>query len=96
MNAVNFSKEKKIISNSNSELIKNHIKKIKIKNKYKVLFKKSKIISIINFMKSDKKNKSDSINLILIRNFGKLNLNYQAKSDELNKFLVKELNKTYL
>ena len=47
-------------------------------------------------MKSDKKNKSDSINLILIRNFGKLNLNYQAKSSELNKFLLKELNEAYL
>ena len=47
-------------------------------------------------MKSDKKNKSDSINLILIRNFGKINLNYQAKSVELNKFLLKELNKAYL
>ena len=47
-------------------------------------------------MKSDKKNKSDSVNLILIRNFGKLNLNYQAKSDELNNFLLKELNKAYL
>ena len=73
MNAVNFSKEKKIISNSNSELINNHIKKIEIKNKYKDLFNKSKITSILNFMKSDKKNKSDSINLILIRNFGKIN-----------------------
>ena len=47
-------------------------------------------------MKSDKKNKSNSINLILIRNFGKLNLNYQAKSGELNKFLLKELSKAYL
>ena len=55
-----------------------------------------KITSILNFMKSDKKNKSDSINLILIRNFGKLNLNYQAKSSELNKFLLKELSKAYL
>ena len=96
MNAVNFSKEKKIISYSNSELINNHIKKIEIKNKYKDLFNKMKITSILNFMKSDKKNKSDSINLILIRNFGKLNLNYQAKSGELNKFLLKELNKAYL
>jgi len=81
---------------SNSELINNHIKKIEIKNKYKDLFNKRKITSILNFMKSDKKNKSDSINLILIRNFGKLNLNYQAKSGELNKFLLKELNKAYL
>ncbi|MDC3055142.1 3-dehydroquinate synthase [Candidatus Pelagibacter sp.] len=96
MNAVNFSKEKKIISDPNSELINNHIKKIEIKNKFKDLFNKRKITSILNFMKSDKKNKSDSINLILIRNFGKLNLNYQAKPGELNKFLLKELNKAYL
>ena len=96
MNAVNFSKEKKIISDPNSELINNHIKKIEIKNKYKDLFNKMKITSILNFMKSDKKNKSDSINLILIRNFGRLNLNYQAKSGELKKFLLKELNKAYL
>ena len=96
MNAVNFSKGKKIISNLNSELINNHIKKIEIKNKYQDLFNRRKITSILNFMKSDKKNKSDSVNLILIRNFGKLNLNYQAKSVELNKFLLKELNKAYL
>ena len=96
MNAVNFSKEKKIISNLNSELINNHIKKIEIKNKYQDLFNRRKITSILNFMKSDKKNKSDSINLILIKNFGILNLNYQAKSSELNKFLLKELNKAYL
>ena len=66
------------------------------KNKYKDLFNKRKITAILNFMKSDKKNQSDSVNLILIRNFGKLNLNYQAKSSELNKFLLKELNKAYL
>ncbi len=96
MNAVNFSREKKIISDSNSALINNHIKKIEIKNKFKDLFNKKKITSILNFMKSDKKNKSNSINLILIRNFGKLDLNYQAKSGELNKFLLKELNKAYL
>ena len=96
MNAVNFSKEKKIISNINSDLINNHIKKIEIKNKYQDLFNKRKITSILNFMKSDKKNKSNSINLILIKNFGKLDLNYQAKSGELNKFLLKELNKAYL
>ena len=47
-------------------------------------------------MKSDKKNQSERINLILMRNFGKLNLNYQAKSSELKKFLLKELDKAYL
>ena len=96
MNAVNFSREKKIISSLNSDLINKHINKIEIKNKYLDLFDKRKISSILKFMRSDKKNQSDSINLILIRNFGKLNLNYQAKLSELNKFLIKELSKAYL
>ena len=47
-------------------------------------------------MKSDKKNKSDSINLILLSNFGKLNLNYQASTAQLNNFLIDELNKANL
>ena len=96
MNAINFSRDVKIISLKNSELINNHIKRIKIKNNYRNLFGKRKIPSILNFMKSDKKNKSDSINLILLRNFGKLNLNYQANTAQLNNFLIDELNKANL
>ena len=96
MNAINFSRDVKIISLKNSELIHNHIRRIKIKNNYRSLFGKRKIPSILNFMKSDKKNKSDSINLILLRNFGKLNLNYQANTAQLNNFLIDELNKANL
>mgnify|MGYP006231392675 FL=1 len=96
MNAINFSRYVKIISLKNSELIHNHIRRIKIKNNYRSLFGKRKIPSILNFMKSDKKNKSDSINLILLRNFGKLNLNYQANTAQLNNFLIDELNKANL
>ena len=96
MNAINFSRDVKIISLKNSELINNHIRRIKIKNNYRNLFGKRKIPSILNFMKSDKKNKSDSINLILLSNFGKLNLNYQANTAQLNNFLLHELNKANL
>ena len=96
MNAINFSRYVKIISLKNSELIHNHIRRIKIKNNYRSLFGKRKIPSILNFMKSDKKNKSDSINLILLSNFGKLNLNYQANTAQLNNFLIHELNKANL
>ena len=44
-------------------------------------------------MKSDKKNNSKDINLILIQNFGKIKTNYQISENSLKKFLIYELNK---
>ena len=44
-------------------------------------------------MKSDKKNNSSKINLILIKDFGKIKTNFQINSLKLKPFLLKELNK---
>ena len=43
-------------------------------------------------MKSDKKNNSNKINIILIRNFGKIKTDFQINSEKLKKFLILELN----
>ena len=43
-------------------------------------------------MKSDKKNKSNKINIILIKDFGKIKTNFQINSEKLKKFLLSELN----
>ena len=43
-------------------------------------------------MKSDKKNKSNKINIILIKDFGKIKTDFQINSDKLKKFLLSELN----
>ena len=56
------------------------------------LFKKKDINKIISFMKSDKKNNSNKINIILIRNFGKIITDFQINSEKLKKFLISELN----
>ena len=43
-------------------------------------------------MKSDKKNKSNKINIILIKDFGKIKIDFQINSEKLKKFLLSELN----
>ena len=91
-NAIKFSNVKKILSEKKYNLINNHIKKIALmKNVYK-LFKKKDLNKIINFMKSDKKNKSNKINIILIKDFGKIKTDFQINSEKLKKFLLTELN----
>ena len=44
-------------------------------------------------MKFDKKNISKKINLILLKDFGKLNINFQISEENLKKFLISELKK---
>ena len=44
-------------------------------------------------MKSDKKNNSKNINLILMKDFGKIKTNFQITETKLKKFLLLELKK---
>ena len=44
-------------------------------------------------MKSDKKNKSKKINLILIKDFGKIKTDFQIDHLKLKKFIISELSK---
>ena len=92
-NALEFSKKYKILKNKSYELILNHLNKIPINKSFKNIFQKKDIDGIISFMKSDKKNNSKDINIIVIQNFGKIKTNYQIKQDKLKKFLISELNK---
>ena len=43
-------------------------------------------------MKSDKKNNNDNINIILIKNFGKIVLNKRFNDSKIKSFLRMELN----
>ena len=92
-NAVEFSNKFKILKNQSYNSIINHINKIPINKNFEELFKAKDIGKIISFMKSDKKNNSKDINLILIQNFGKIKTNYQISENSLKKFLIYELNK---
>ena len=92
-NAIKFSNKKKILSKQKFKLFDDHINKIGLTHKFNKLFKKKDLDKIIFFMKSDKKNNSNKINLILIKDFGKIKTDFQIDSIKLKKFLNAELNK---
>ena len=92
-NAIKFSNKNKVLSNQKFQLINEHINKIGLTHEFSKLFKKKDLNKILNFIKSNKKNNSSKINLILIKDFGKIKTNFQINSLKLKPFLLKELNK---
>tara|TARA_Y100000590_G_scaffold159600_1_gene183123 strand:- start:601 stop:1716 length:1116 start_codon:yes stop_codon:yes gene_type:complete len=95
-NAIKLSNKYKFLKHKTYNLIRNHLNKIQLNKSFKQLFTKKDISNIISFMKSDKKNNSNYINIILIKSFGKIETNYQMKQRTLKKFLISELNEKYL
>ena len=92
-NAVNFSYKNNFLAKKKFELINKHLDKINLPLKYDKLFKKKDIKKIIFFMKSDKKNNSKNINLIIINDFGKIKTNFQISDNKIKSFLISELKK---
>ncbi len=92
-NALEFSYQRGLIKNKPYNFIKKHLKKIPLKKNFKNIFNKKDVSKIISFMKSDKKNTSKKINIILIKNFGQIKTNYQFDQNTLKQFLISELKK---
>ena len=88
--ASEFAHQKKILPIRDLMLIKKHYYNLNLNQNFKQKFKKNEINKIINFMKQDKKNLSDKINLILIKKIGKTTKpnSIHVNSKELKKFLV--------
>ena len=59
--------------------------------KIEKLFKKKHVSKIINYMRSDKKNNSNNINLILIKDFGKIIVDFQISPSNLKKYISSSL-----
>ena len=62
-----------------------------MKPKIKKLFKKRHVSKIMNYMRSDKKNNSNNINLILIKDFGKIIVDFQIRPSDLKKYISNSL-----
>ena len=92
-NAVELSNQYKFLKKKSYNLIRNHLDKVPLNKSFKQLFREKDIAKIISFMKSDKKNNSNDINIILIQNFGRIKTSYQIGKNALSKFLISELNK---
>ena len=90
--AAEFSLQSKNLSKEKLNIIMNHINRIGMKVKINNFFKKKDSDKILNFMKSDKKNNSEKINLILINNFGKIKTNFQINPLILKKYIFNSLN----
>ena len=92
-NSIQFSNKNNFLNNKKFQSIQKHIDKLNLKKKYCKLFKTKDLNKIIRFMKSDKKNNSKNINLILMKDFGKIKTNFQITESKLIKFLLSELKK---
>ncbi len=91
-NAVKLSFKRKILSKQKLNIILNHINRIGMKPEIEKLFKKKHMSKIMNYMRSDKKNNSNNINLILVKDFGKIKIDFQISPKNLKKYLSSSLN----
>ena len=89
MIASDLSCKKKLLSLQELKLIKKHYTHLKLPMDIKKIFKKNQLNKIIYFMKKDKKNTNEKINLILLSKIGKTTKpkKIQLNSDVVKKFL---------
>ena len=91
ISSAKFSLENNILNKKDYNKIIKHINYLKFPSHLKYYFKKKHISKIIKYMKSDKKNNSSKINLILLKQIGKVILGSRFNESIIKKFLVKEL-----
>ena len=85
--AIQFSQKKKFISKKDAKEIINHIDRLKEKYDLKKFFKLKDVEKIIRFMRSDKKNVSSKINLILLGKINRPIVNYHFTEQQIRNFL---------
>ena len=86
MSAVEFSRKKNILKKNDFEQTTEHLRKLNYDNLNKY-FKLKDISKIIFYMKQDKKNKDNKINLILLKSIGKPILNKSFSENNIRSFL---------
>ena len=91
ISAITFGLKIKLLSKINYLKIKNHFIKYNLPNKIGSYFSKKDLNKLIVFMKKDKKNTSNLINLILMKKIGKMKLNLNFKDKKIHNFLREEL-----
>ena len=89
--ALKFSNRNKFLNINDYKLIVNHYKNSKLPSNIKKYFTTRDLKKIIKFMKTDKKNNSDKIKLVLLKKISKTIINKEYSVKNLNGFLKKEL-----
>ena len=91
MMALKFSLRNKFLNINDYKLITNHYKNSKLPSNIKKYFKRKDLNKIIKFMKTDKKNNSNKIKLVLLKKMGQAILNQEYSVKNLREFLKEEL-----
>ena len=94
MMASQLSYKKKLLPINDLNLIKQHYLKLNLPMDIKTKFIKKEVNKILNFMRKDKKNLDNKINLILLKKIGKTNeiINFKVTNKEMKKFLFESFN----
>ena len=82
----NFMKEKEF------KLIENHLKKLNLQSDINKFFSNIDLYKILSFMKKDKKNNTNKINLVLLKKIGNTIYNLQFNEKKVSLFLKKMIN----
>tara|TARA_B100000787_G_scaffold167830_1_gene155324 strand:- start:246 stop:1352 length:1107 start_codon:yes stop_codon:yes gene_type:complete len=91
--ASKFSLLNKILSIKEFELIENHLDNLDLPRHIAKFFSKKDINKILSFMKKDKKNNTNKINLVLLKKIGSPVYKLQFDQKKIDLFLRKELTK---
>ena len=89
--AVKFSLSINILNIKEFNLIENHLNKLDLPKSINKIFAKRDLNKILSFMKKDKKNNSNKINLVLLKKIGSPIYKLQFDEKKINLFLKKEL-----
>ena len=90
MIACKLSNKKKLLSNKELGLIKKHYLNLNLPTHINKFFKLKEVSKIVHYMKKDKKNVDNKINLILLKKIGKATMpkKYSMRAEEIKKFLI--------
>jgi len=91
--AAKFSLSNNILSIKEFNLIENHLKKLDLPKNVHRFFSIKNLNKILSFMKKDKKNNTNKINLVLLKKIGRPIYKIQFDEKKINLFLKKELTK---
>jgi 3-dehydroquinate synthase len=89
--AAKFSLLNKILSIKEFDLIKNHLNRLNLPSNINKLFSIKNVNKILSFIKKDKKNNTNKINLVLLKKIGSPIYRLQFDEKKIDLFLRKEL-----
>jgi len=89
--AAKFSVLNKILNPEDFRLIENHLNELALPRNINKFFSINSLNKILSFMKKDKKNNTNKINLVLLKRIGRPEYNLQFTEKKIFSFLNKEL-----